>query len=368
VHEIRIDRHKSLGDEPHTGHNRWRPDIPPALKVEPGDLVVLETRDALDGLITRSSMSADVKLLDLERAHPLTGPVFVSGANPGDLLEIKILNLAPEPFAYTLLIPGSGLLKDYFTDPFLIKWEIRDNFATSAQLPGVRIPGNPFMGVMGVAPSRALLEIVTAHERELADLGTKVPLPSVSSAVPGTGPIAHEGIRTIPPRENGGNLDIKQLTTGATLFLPVLTEGALFSAGDAHFAQGDSESCGTAVEMGATLTVKFDIHKGGSSSPIRGLQFQCWDTTEFKRSHPRRYHGTIGISTTADGHMDPGNLNLAARNATLRMIDFLVAQYQFSPEQAYILTSVAVDLRISEVVNFPNVVVSAFIPLDIFEA
>ncbi len=367
VQEVRIDRNKPLADEPHTGHNRWHPDIPPALKVEPGDQVVLETRDALDGLITPGSMSADIVMLDLDKAHPLTGPVFVSGARPGDLLEVKILDIAPESFAYTVVLPGSGLLKDYFPDPFLVQWEISDNSATSAQLPGVRIPGNPFMGVIGVAPSRALLELTTVRERELAELGMRVPLPSVNSAVPGTGPVALEGMRTIPPRENGGNLDIKQLTKGTTLFLPVLTEGALFSAGDAHFAQGDSEACGTAVEMGATLTVQLNLHKGVSAAgSIRGLQFECSDTADFARVRSRKYHATIGISTTADGRIEAGNLNLAAKNATLRMIDFLVARYGFSREQAYVLTSVAVDLRISEVVNFPNVVVSAFLPLDIF--
>ena len=278
LHEIRIDRNKSLADEPSTGHNRWHPDIAPVLKVAPGDRVVLETRDALDGLITPASTSADVKLLDLRKVHPLTGPVFVSGARPGDLLEVKILDIAPQPFGFTFLLPGSGLLKDHFPDPFLVQWEIRDNFAISPQLPGVRIPGSPFMGVIGVAPSRDLLERTTNLEKGLAELGAKVALPSVNSAVPETGSVALEGLRTVPPRENGGNLDIKQLTTGTTLFLPVFAEGALFSAGDAHFAQGDSESCGTAVEMGATLTVQFNIHRRGSAAnAIRGLQFESWD-------------------------------------------------------------------------------------------
>ncbi|MGC1943896.1 MAG: acetamidase/formamidase family protein [Candidatus Acidiferrales bacterium] len=366
IHAVRIDRKKPLVEESHTGHNRWHPDISPVLKVGPGDQVVLETRDALDGLITPDSTSAAIKQLDLEKAHPLTGPVFVTGAHPGDTLEVKILDITSESFGYTLLLPGSGLLKDYFPDPFLVKWEIQDDFATSVQLPGVRIRGNPFMGVIGVAPSRALLELSTAREGQLADLGMKVPLPSANSAVPGTRLVANEGIRTIPPRENGGNLDIKQLTKGTTLFLPVFTEGALLSAGDAHFAQGDSECCGTGVEIGATLTVQFNIRKGdGLASSKRGIEFECRDTSDFT-NRPRRYHATVGISTTDEGRHEPGNLNLAARNATLYMIDFLVARYGFSREQAYILTSVAVDLRISEVVNFPNVVVSAFLPLDIF--
>jgi len=367
VHEIRIDRNKTLADEPCTGHNRWHPDIPPVLKVAPGDKVVLETRDALDGLITPSSTNADVGMLNLSRVHPLTGPVFISGARPGDLLEVKILDIVPQPFGFTFLLPGSGLLKDYFPDPFLVQWKIRDNFATSAQLPGVHIPGDPFMGVIGVAPSRELLERTTVQEKELAELGAKVALPSVNGAVPNAGQIALEGLRTIPPRENGGNLDVKQLTKGTALFLPVFTEGALFSVGDAHFAQGDSESCGTAVEMGATLTVQFEVHRGAANS-IRGLQFECRDLTDFPVGQPRKYHVTVGISNSPGDRIESGSLTVAARKATLAMIDFLVARYGYSREQAYILTSVAVDLKISEVVNLPNVVVSSFLPLDIFES
>lgn len=367
THEVHIDRTRPLSAQPGTGHNRWHPDIAPILKVENGDAVTLETRDALDGLIQPGSTSADIQLLDLERVHPLTGPVFISGAQPGDLLEVKILDIVPESFGFTFLLPGSGLLRDFFPDPFLVQWEIKDNFATSSQLPGVRIPGNPFMGVIGVAPSRALLKRTTATERKLVEDGAKALLPSVKSAVPDMAPIAHQGLRTIPPRENGGNLDIKQLTRETTLFLPVFTEGALFSAGDAHFAQGDSESCGTAIEVGATLTVQFHVRKEAAmDGSVRGLQFECWDKTDFSRGKSRKYHATIGISSGPDGHIEPGDLSLAARNATLGMIDFLVARYGFTREQAYVLTSVAVDLRISEVVNLPNVVVSAFLPLDIF--
>jgi formamidase len=367
THEVHIDRTRPLSAQPGTGHNRWHPDIAPILEVGDGDTVTLETRDALDGLIRHGSTSADIELLDLERVHPLTGPVFISGAQPGDLLEVKILDIVPESFGFTFLLPGSGLLKDFFPDPFLVQWEIKNNFATSSQLPGVRIPGNPFMGVIGVAPSQALLERTTATERELVEHGAKVLLPSVKSAVPEMAPVAHQGLRTIPPRENGGNLDIKQLTKDTTLFLPVFTEGALFSTGDAHFAQGDSESCGTAIEVGATLTVQFNVRKEAAmDGSVRGLQFECWDKADFSRGESRKYHATIGISTAPDGHIEPGNLSLAARNATLRMIDFLVARYGFTREQAYVLTSVAVDLRISEVVNLPNVVVTAFLPLDIF--
>ena len=368
THEILVDRTLQLSSQPNTGHNRWHPDICPILVVENGDVVTMQTRDALDGLIKRGSTNEDIKLLDLGKVHPLTGPVAVSGAHPGDFLEVKILNIVPESFGFTFLLPGSGLLKDLFPDPFLVQWEIEGNFAISPQLPGVRIPGSPFMGVLGVAPSRDFLERTTTAEKELVERGARVLLPSAKSAVPETPRIACEGLRTAPPRENGGNLDIKQLTKGTTLFLPVLTEGALFSAGDAHFAQGDSESCGTAIEVAATLTVQLNLQKrAAGNNSTSGLQFESSDETDFLKGQPRKYHATIGMSNLPGGHVEPGNLTLAARNATLGMIDFLVGEYGFTPDQAYVLTSVAVDLRISEVVNLPNVVVSAFLPLDIFE-
>ena len=368
THELRIDRTRPLSAQPETGHNRWHPDISPILRVEVGDTVILQTRDALDGLIEPDSTRDDITLLDLKRVHPLTGPVFISGAEPGDVLEVKIVDIVPEPFGFSFLLPGSGLLKDFFPDPFLVLWNIKDNVATSPQIPGVRVPGNPFMGVIGVAPSRGLLERTAHAEAELVDQGAKALLPSAESAVPEIASVAQYGLRTVPPRENGGNLDVKQLTKDATLFLPVLTEGALFSTGDAHFAQGDSESCGTAIEMGATLTVQFNLRKGAANrGPAPGLQFECSANSDSSREKPRRYHATIGISIMPDGRIEPGNLTLAARNAALEMIDFLVHRYGLTREQAYVLTSVAVDLRISEAVNLPNVVVSAFLPLDIFE-
>ena len=240
THYLRIDRRKPLRDEAHTGHNRWHPDIPPALRVEPGDTVVLETRDALDGAVTPEMASADLHRVDLDLVHPLTGPVFINGAEPGDLLEVHILEIIPEPFGFTTIIPGFGFLRDFFPTPFLVQWRIDGGFAVSPDLPGVRIPGGPFMGVMGVAPSRELRARLAAREEELLRRGGAVLPPSAQGAVPATDPIAGEALRTIPPRETGGNFDIKQLTAGTTLLLPVYTAGALFSAGDSHFAQGQA--------------------------------------------------------------------------------------------------------------------------------
>jgi formamidase len=367
-YEVRIDRRKPLRDEPHSGHNRWHPDIPPALRVEPGDTVVLETRDALDGVVTPDMTSADLHRVDLGLVHPLTGPVSVNSAEPGDLLEVHILDITPQPFGFTTIVPGFGFLRDYFPTPFLAKWAIDAGFAVSADLPGVRIPGGPFMGVMGVAPSHELLRRLTAREDELLRRGGAVLPPSAQGAVPATEPLASQALRTIPPRETGGNFDIKQLTAGSTLLLPVYAPGALFSAGDSHFAQGDGESCGTAVEMGATLTVRFGLRKGlAARRQIRRPQYERQDSLNDSRDAvPRRFFATTGMPITHDDRNESEDVTLAAKDALLNMIDHLVAERGYSREQAYALTSVAVDLRISELVDVPNVVVSAFLPLDIF--
>src|SRR5579859_3166095 len=143
-----------LDQQPHTGHNRWHPDVPPLVEVEPGEEVSLETRDALDGYLSASSTIADFAALPLGAIHPLTGPVFIKGARPGDLLEIEFVDIAPQPWAFSAIMPGLGFLRDSMTTPFLVHWQIANGYATSAQLPGVRIFGAPFMGVSGVAPSR----------------------------------------------------------------------------------------------------------------------------------------------------------------------------------------------------------------------
>jgi formamidase len=368
-HTIRIDRSKPLRDEPHTGHNRWHPDIPPVLRVDPGETVVLETRDALDGAVTPVMTSADLHRVDLDLVHPLTGPVFINGAEPGDQLEVQILDIAPQPFGFTTIVPGFGFLRDFFPTSFLVKWTIDSGFAVSPDLPGVRIPGGPFMGVMGVAPSGELRAQLAAREDELQRRGGAVLPPSAQGAVPAAEPIASEALRTIPPRETGGNFDIKQLTAGTTLLLPVYVQGALFSAGDSHFAQGDGESCGTAVEMGAALTVRFGLRKGvAAQRRIRRPQYMRHDYFADPRfAVPRRFFATTGMPITEDGRNESENVTLAAQDALLNMIDHLVTERGYSREQAYALTSVAVDLRISELVDVPNVVVSAFLPLDIFE-
>src|SRR6188508_2961096 len=214
-HELHADLSIPVSGESARCHNRWHPDIPPALVCQPGDDVVVTTRDAVDGQLSMDSAHEDLRRTDRTLVHPLTGPVYVEGTEPGDLLVVDILDVQPGAFGYTAQFPGFGFLSDEFPEPFLARWELADGWATSPDLPGIRIPGEPFMGILGVAPSRDLLERISAHERELAAEGADVALPDPRGAVPGDTAIATEGLRTKPPRENGGNVDVKQLVAGA---------------------------------------------------------------------------------------------------------------------------------------------------------
>ncbi|HEY7496090.1 MAG TPA: acetamidase/formamidase family protein [Candidatus Tectomicrobia bacterium] len=365
---IEIDRSKRLKEQPHTGHNRWHPDIPPLLEVDPGEEVVLETRDASDSQIKPGMTVADLTRLDTKVAHPLTGPVYIKGARPGDLLEIEYLDIVPQPVGWTRSRPGAGFLRDLFTEPYLVHWEMRHDWATSPQIPGVRIPQGAFMGTAGIAPSHAQLEAWTRREAALVARGGMASLPDPEDAVPAQGPIAREGLRTLPPRENCGNVDAKQLTKGSRLLIPVNVEGALYSAGDGHFAQGDSECCITAIEMGATAVVRFRLHQGEAARHnIRWPRFAhpgYFIAPEW--AAPRNFIATMGMPVRADGTQEGENLTLAARNALINMIE-LLQERGWSREQAYVICSVAVDLRVSNIVDLPNVTVSAFLPEDIFQ-
>jgi formamidase len=365
---ISVDRTKPLCHQAHIGHNRWHPDIEPTVEVEPGQVVGLETLDAFDGQLTSNSVVDSVGKLDLNLVHPLTGPVYVKGAEPGDILEVKVLQIDPQSFGFTVQVPGFGFLRDVFTEPHLVRWAIANNAATSEDLPGVKIPGASFMGVMGVAPSHDLLDKIYARESDLKARGGAVLLPDVSGAVPEIPAIATKAMRTIAPHETAGNLDIKQLTAGTTVRIPVYVPGALFSVGDGHFAQGDCETCGTAVEMGATFYASFHLVKGEAERRnIRDVQFYRNDYfTTPEMAVPQRFFATTGQSYTREGVNYSEDLTLAARNALLNMIDYLVDHRGYTPQQAYAICSVAVDLKVSEMVDVPNFVVSAFLPLDIF--
>jgi formamidase len=290
--------------------------------------------------------------MNLGLGHPLTGPIYVTGAEPGDVLEVEFVSYEPADFGTTAVIPGFGYLADLFPEPYLVKWEIAGGLARSEELPGVAVPEEMFAGVAGVAPSSERLELFRRREEALRARGQAVADSLPEAAIP---PKAAEGLRTIPPRETGGNLDVRQLVAGSRLWLPVDVPGALFSIGDLHFAQGDGEVCGTAIEVAGAVTVRFRLLEDHG----RRRRFPAYETP----GRPgRRSFATTGIPVETG--MD---LNAAAREALLEMIDHLEARHGFERPAAYALCSVAVDLRISEVVDVPYPVVSALLPLDLFD-
>jgi acetamidase/formamidase len=297
-------------------HQEWNNAIPPRLEIAPGDTVVFETRDAANRFYTPRSTHGDV-LERVFRGHPLTGPVRVRGARPGDTLVVEIVHVKPAPWGWTQIRPGRGLLPEAdFAKPYLQIWDIGDGRYARMNR-HVAVPIAPFAGVMGTA----------LHE-------------------PG-------GHSTMPPRKNGGNMDIKQLTAGATLYLPVWVDGALFSVGDAHAAQGDGEVCVTAVEMAAEVTLRFDVQPGRR---LAEPQF--------------RTRGPVGAATDVGPHYvttaHGPDLFASSQQAVRYMIDHLVEERGLSREEAYVLASVCVDLRISEIVDAPNWIVSAFLPECVF--
>ena len=297
-------------------HCRWDQSLTPLVTVEPGDIVELETKEASSGQIVPGSSTDILSRLDFGVIHPLTGPVAIVGAEPGDVLEVEVLDIRVKEWGWTAIIPGFNLLADEFSDPYLKVWELHGDHAYFK--PGIRIPLEPFCGVMGVAP-----------------------------AEPGS-------LDTIPPRMNGGNIDIKQLVKGSKLFLPVLYPGALFSLGDTHAAQGDGEVCGTAIEGPMLVTVRFGLHKGVS---LPELQYTTPGSAT-EKANKKGYYVTTGHSP---------DLFLAAQNATRHMISHLTKHYDMTRHEAFALCSVTVDLRVSEIVDAPNWLISAFLPLDIFE-
>jgi formamidase len=367
-------------------HNRWHPAIPAVAAANPGDVVVFGTRDAFDHSLDRNSTAADVIALNLNLVHPLTGPLHVRGAKPGDVLAVTLLDIEPDDFGYTIIVPGFGFLRDVFPDAFIVRWDLTRRGGTSRDLPGVNIRFDGFMGTIGVAPGPKETETFFQRETQLAAAGGVAlppqPLDALPAKVCGPGGTNETRcLRTIPPRENGGNMDIKQMQVGTTLLLPCFVDGCLLSIGDVHFAQGDGEVSGTAIEMDATVTVKVEVRKGGAAKLTRP-HYEGGD--QLKRLAPERFYATVGYPLKPANFIPPTHaylggtpigplsnlsedLTLAARDALLQMVDWIHANKGLSREQAYILSSVAVDLRIGNVVDVPNYAVSAILDLGVFD-
>lgn len=366
--------------------NRYHPDIPTVARAKPGDMIVFHTRDALDSDLTLDSNSDDLAAVDLNLVHPMTGPVHIEGAKRGDVLAVTLVDIAPDEYGYTVIVPGFGFLRDIYTEPYLVNWRLSRTHAESDQMPGVKVPYEAFMGSVGVLPGNAEVRSWLARETELGSAGGVAlppqPIGALPSAVCGPeGSAKDECLRTIPPRENGGNMDVQQMQVGTTLLLPCFVDGCGLFVGDVHYAQGDGEVSGTAIEMGAVVTVRTEIRKG-QASVIKGPEVE--GGSQIKDIEPSRFYQTVGLPLKKAGEVpaphtylesekikDLSNLSedltLAARDALIKMIDYIQREYGLNAEQAYILSSVAVDLRVGQVVDVPNYVVTAVLNEDVFE-
>lgn len=297
-------------------HNAWDRGTKPALEVESGDVVELNVPDASGGQIGENGAAADLSSVDFTRMNPVAGPVHVQGARPGDVLEVEILEVCPWSWGWTAIVPGFGLLGDDFAEPWLRISHIRMGRVQFGG--GVELPCRPFPGTIGVA-----LESPGSHS-------------------------------ILPPSKFGGNLDIRHLTAGTRLLLPIGVEGALLSAGDGHAAQGDGEVCGSAVETGMKIVLRLRVRRD-LEIPAPQLSVPAAPTQ-------------VGAGSTYLTTGVAPDLYEAARAAVRAMIEHLTASYGLAAVEAYALTSVAADLRIHEVVNAKQWVVGAAIPEAIFAA
>ncbi len=367
--------------------NRIHPAIPMAARAKPGDTIVFHTRNASDFDLDPEA-PPDPRRGDpgIGNVHPLTGPVYIEGAEPGDVLKVRILDIAPGPWAFTVISP-IGFLSDQIQGPLRVLWKLNRDYAVSDDLPGVRIPNRSFPGVVTVLPGPEQHAKMLAREAELSKAGGAVmPATHLTHASPKEicgegGSHAGECLRTIPPREHGGNMDIRYLQTGVSIYLPCYIEGGGLALGDLHYAQGDGEVSGTALEMDAIVTVTVELIKDGPKLD-RGPHYE--GSSALLDIPSRRFYATTGFPIKEKGEVPPDmkylasekiaglenlskDISLAARNALTEMIDYISKTFGYTRQQAYLIASVAVDLRIGQLVDAPNVGVTAVLPLDIFE-
>lgn len=385
-----LDSTKTFPEQENVGHNRWHPDIPPVHTVQPGDSFRIDCREWFDGDIHNDDSADDIRDAPLNKVHALSGPFRIEGAKPGDLLIVDILDVGPIPqeegplagqgWGYTGIFAkknGGSFLTDQFPDAYKAVWDFNGQTATSRHIPGVSFTGIIHPGLMGTAPSHELLN--TWNQREAALIATdpeRVPPlalpPEPDHAILGslTGAdfdrVAGEGARTAPPRENGGNQDIKNLSKGTRVFYPVFVDGANFSVGDLHFSQGDGEItfCG-GIEMGGFIDVHVDIIKDGMA------KYGVSENAIFMPGNvePRysQWLAFSGTSVTLDGEQRYLDSQLAYQRACLHAIDYLTT-FGWSPEQAYLLLGAApIEGRFSGVVDIPNACATVYLPTEIFD-
>src|SRR5210317_153202 len=380
------DRSVSCAEDP-ACINRLHPDIPMVAKADPGERIVFLGRDAFDLTLDPDKflIANTMPREGFGIVHALTGPVFITCADAGDVLAVTIEAFEPDDVGWTDAGPFGFAGDQFGTDERFIVWRINGDYAVSDALPGVRIPNASFPGVVTTLPGQKLLAHVLARETQLLEAGGAVMGPDPTEAEPASlcgaeGTKPSECLRTIPPREHGGNMDIRYITTGTTVYLPCFIDGCGLAVGDFHYAQGDGEVAGTAIEMGGTLTVTTRIvdeppdlsrgpHYEGPASVLRIPSERFYAVTGFplkeKDSVPAdlAYLDSAKISGLSNLSAD---INLAARNALAAMIDYIMTEYGYDRPQAYMIASIAVDMRIGQLVDVPNVGVTAVLPLDIF--
>ena len=379
---VEVDIQKSPQDQKFPIQNRWHPDIPVAAMVKPGDSFRVECLDWTGGQIANDDSAADIRDCNLLPCHHLSGPVGIKGAEPGDLLVVDILDLGPfrhAEWGYTGIFStqnGGGFLTDIFPEPCKAIWDCQGIFASSRHIPNVRFAAISHAGILGCAPSHELLAKWNKRERALiATNPHRVPplaLPpepreAMLGALKGADhdKAAKDAARTIPPREHGGNCDIKNLSRGSRVYLPVYVKDAKLTTGDLHFSQGDGEItfCG-AIEMHGWIDFHVDLIKGGMEKyKLTGPVFQPGPV------EPRYSEFLVfeGLSVDDSGDQHYLDVTIAYRRACLNAINYLT-QFGFTGEQAYILLSCApVEGRVSGVVDIPNACVSIYIPTEIFD-
>lgn len=377
-----IDLSKTMDQQDQVGHNRWHPDIPALFSVNPGQAFRLECKDWTDGQIHNNDDPSDIRHVDLERVHALSGPVYINGAEPGDLLVVDILDIGTfqeQPWGFGGIFAkenGGGLLVEHFPEAAKSIWDFQGIYTTSRHVPDVEFAGILHPGLMGVAPSQELLDEWNRRERELVESDPdRVPplatLPTPNSAILGnTKPedfdrIAQEGARTVPPRENGGNCDIKDLSKGSRTYFPVFVEGAKLSVGDLHFSQGDGEItfCG-AIEISGWIELRVDVIKGG----MEKYNIKKNPVYEPGPVSPNYNDFLVfqGVSVEESGRQTYLDANVAFKNACMNAINYLKTQ-GYTGEQAYMLLSAApVQGHLAGVVDIPNTCATIAIPKKIF--
>jgi formamidase len=377
---IKIDLSKSPYDHD-VIHNRWHPDIPMVATVAPGDDFIVECFDWTGGQIRNDDSADDVRDVDLTQVHFLSGPIGVDGAEPGDLLVVDFLDVGAFPYSlwgfngFFSKQNGGGFLTDHFPEAQKSIWDIEGMFTKSRHVPGVRFAGLIHPGLIGCLPSPGLLAEWNAREKALFDTDPgRVPalatLPYAETAhmgrlQQGVKAAAAEGARTVPPREHGGNCDIKDLSRGSRVYFPVYVKGGGLSMGDLHFSQGDGEItfCG-AIEMAGWLHLKVDLIKGGVAK--YGIRNPVFKPSPITPSY-NDYLIFEGISVDERGKQHYLDVHVAYRQACLNAIEYL-KKFGYSGAQAYaILGTAPCQGHISGVVDIPNACATLWLPTEIFD-